>query len=62
MEKFLDTLIFLEKEHGKMGQIVGILLLAVITLSAVFAIAIVLKWWAVITNFILQKYFGYTLF
>lgn len=62
MEKLLDTLIFLEKEHGKMGVIVGILLLAVVTISAIFAISIVFKWWAVVTNFILQKYFGYTLF
>lgn len=62
MEKLLDTLIFLEKEHGKMGVIIGILLLVIVTISAIFAISIVFKWWAVITNFILQKYFGYTLF
>ena len=60
--KFLDLLIYLEEEHGKLGVAIGFILIGITTMTAIFAMALVFKWWAIITNFLLQKYFGYTLF
>lgn len=50
MNELLNGLIKLEKEHGMLGTIIGILILVIVTVA-----------WLKITNFILQYFFGYTL-
>lgn len=61
MNRLLNGLIKLEKEQGMLGTIIGILILAIVTISAIGIICATTVAWFKVTNFILQYFFGYTL-
>jgi hypothetical protein len=61
MNELLNGLIKLEKEHGMLGTIIGILILVIVTIAAIGIICATTVAWLKITNFILQYFFGYTL-
>ena len=61
MNELLNGLIKLEKEHGMLGVITGILILVIITISAIGIICATTVAWLNAINFILQYFFGYTL-
>lgn len=61
MNELLNGLIKLEKEHGMLGVITGILILIITTIAAIGIICATAVAWLKVVNFILHYFFGYTL-
>ena len=54
----LEQLEKFEKEQGMLGTIIGILLLAVITLFAVTMIILISKWWISASTWVIEFFIG----
>lgn len=59
---FLDTLELIERKHGILGTVFGIVLILVITVLAVFAINTILQVWFESLQEILIKFFDIRLY
>lgn len=52
----------LEKDHGKMGTLIGLLILVIATITAIAIICLTLTWWLNIVEYVFPKIFnGWTL-
>ncbi len=54
----LEQLEKFEKENGMVGTIIGVLLLAVITLFAVTMIILISKWWISASTWVIEFFIG----
>ena len=54
----LEQLEKFEKEQGMLGTIIGVLLLAVITLFAVTMIILISKWWIAASTWVIEFFIG----
>lgn len=54
----LEQLEKFEKEQGMLGTIIGVLLLAVITLFAVTMIILISKWWISASTWVIEFFIG----
>ncbi|CEN25238.1 Uncharacterised protein [[Clostridium] sordellii] len=54
----LEQLEKFEKEQGMLGTIIGVLLLAVITLFALTMIILISKWWISASTWVIEFFIG----
>ena len=59
---FLDTLELIERKHGILGTVFGIVLILAITIAAGFAINAIVQTWFHSLNEILIKFFNFRLY
>lgn len=51
----------IEKEHGRMGTIIALLIIAIVTIGAAFLIGTIVQYWLEICNWALETFTGWRL-
>jgi hypothetical protein len=49
----------IEKEHGRMGTIIALLIMAIVTIAAAFLIGTIFTYWLEICNWALETFTGW---